>query len=93
MMHKGDGNSGSGRPSTQEAAEWYAHNEVCMILDAERLMKWDEWASDADNRQEYAQIAELRQQAPRRIKVPGEVSRGDLLADVQADFEDPESDA
>lgn len=93
MMHKGDGNSGSGRPSTQEAAEWYAQNEVCMILDAEMLMKWDEWASDPDNRQEYAEIAELRQQAPRRIKVPREVSRGDLLADVQADFEDPDSDA
>ena len=66
MMHKGeDEKSGSGRPSTQEAAEWYAHNEVCMILDAEMLMTWDQWASNGDNREEYAQIAEIRQQAAR----------------------------
>jgi hypothetical protein len=92
MMHKGNGNSGSGRPSTQEAADWYAHNEVCSILDAEMLMKWDEWASDPGNRQEYAQYAEIRQQATHRIKVPSEPGRGDLLADAQAEFEEPDSD-
>ena len=92
-MHKGeDGKSDSVRPSTQEAADWYAHNEVCSILDAEMLMKWDEWASDADNREEYAQIAEIRQQAARRIQAPSEASRGDLLADLEMEFDTRNSD-
>jgi hypothetical protein len=74
----------------RQDAGWYAHNEVCAVLDAEMLMKWDLWASDPDNRQEYAQYAEIRQQATRRIKMPSGPGRGDLLEDVQADFEEPD---
>lgn len=92
-MHKGeDGKSGSPRPPIQEAADWYAHNEVCSILDAEMLMKWDEWATNADNRDEYAKIAELRQEAARRIQAPEEASRGDLLADLEMEFDRRNSD-
>ena len=92
-MHKGeDGKSDSVRPSTQEAAEWYAHNELCTILDAEMLMKWDQWASNEDNREEYAQIAEIRQQATRGIQAPSEASRGDLLADLETEFDRRNSD-
>lgn len=86
-MHKGDGKSGQDRPSTQEAAEWYAHNEVSTILDAEMLMKWDDWASYPDNREEYAKIAEMRQQASLKIKAPSTASRGDLLADLELEVE------
>ena len=92
-MHKGeDGQTDSVRPSTQEAAEWNAHNEVCTILDAEMLMKWDQWASNEDNREEYAQIAEIRQQATRGIQAPSEASRGDLLADLETEFDRRNSD-
>ena len=91
-MHEGNGKSGSGRPSTQEAAEWYAHNEVGTAFNAETLMEWDSWASDPNNRQEYAEIAEIRQQAPREIQAPSEASRGDLLADVQSEFESEDSE-
>jgi hypothetical protein len=92
-MHKGnDGKSASGRPSIEEAADWYAHNEVCSILDAEMLMKWDEWASNPDNREEYARIAEIRQHAVRRIQTPSEATRGDLLADVETEFDRRGSD-
>ena len=92
-MHKGeDGKSGSARPSTQEAADWYAQNEVCSVLDAEMLMEWDRWASNPDNREEYAQIAEIRQQAARRIQAPPEVTRGDLLADLESEFDRQDSD-
>jgi ferric-dicitrate binding protein FerR (iron transport regulator) len=86
-MHKGDGKSGSGRPSTQEAAEWYAHNEVGTAFNAETLMDWDTWASDPGNRQEYAEIAEIRQQTPRAIQAPSEATRGDLMADLHSEFE------
>jgi ferric-dicitrate binding protein FerR (iron transport regulator) len=90
-MHEGNGKSGSGGPSTQEAAEWYAHNEVGTTLNAESLMKWDAWASDPENRKEYAQIAEIRQQTPRALQAPSDVSRGDLMADLHSEFEGGDS--
>ena len=84
-MDKGNRKPGSDRPSTEEAAEWYAHNEVGTTFNAETLMQWDSWASDPRNREEYAEIAEIRQQAPRIIPAPSKTSRGDLLADLESD--------
>jgi hypothetical protein len=91
MMHKGNGKPGLERPSTEKAAEWYAHNEVRTILDAEALMDWDEWASDPANREEYAKIAELRQHACRKIQPPGDVSLEELQADAQSELEEQQT--
>jgi ferric-dicitrate binding protein FerR (iron transport regulator) len=87
MMDKGKGKSGSGQPSTEEAAEWYALNEVDKDFNAETLMKWDGWASDVRNRQEYAAIADLRQETRRTLPAPSNVSRGELLGDLESDLE------
>ena len=86
-MDKGKGKSGSGQPSTEEAAEWYALNEVDKDFNAETLMKWDGWASDLRNREEYAAIANLRQEARQSLQAPSNVSRGELLADLETDLE------
>ena len=85
-MDKGNRKPGLDRPSTEEAADWYAHNEVGTTFNAETLMQWDSWASDVRNREEYAEIAEIRQQAPRNIQAPSDASRGELLADVESDM-------
>ena len=86
-MHKGNAESGRVQPSTQEAADWYVHNEAGTAFNAETLMQWDSWASDPLNRREYAEIAEMRQQAPRQIQAPSNVGRGELLADVESDVD------
>ena len=86
-MDKGKGKSGSGQPSTEEAAEWYALNEVDKDFNAETLMKWDGWASDLRNREEYAAIANLRQEARQSLQAPSNVNRGELRADWETDLE------
>jgi len=86
-MHKEMGESGRAQSSTQEAADWYVHNEVGMAFNAETLMQWDSWASDPLNRHEYAEIAEMRQQAPRQIQAPAKVGRSELLADLESDLD------
>ena len=50
-------------------------------------MKWDGWASDLRNREEYAAIANLRQEARQSLQAPSTVSRGELLADLETDLE------
>jgi ferric-dicitrate binding protein FerR (iron transport regulator) len=87
-MHKGNAESGPVEPSTQEAVDWYVHNELGTAFNAETLMQWDSWASNPRNRQEYAEVAEIRQQAPRRIEPPADATRGDLLADLESDLND-----
>jgi ferric-dicitrate binding protein FerR (iron transport regulator) len=87
MMDKGNRKAGLEGPSTEEAAEWYAHNEVGTTFNAETLMQWDSWASDVRNREEYAEIAEIRQLTSRNIQAPSEATRGELLADVESDME------
>jgi ferric-dicitrate binding protein FerR (iron transport regulator) len=90
-MHKGNANPGREGPSAQDAAEWYAHNEVGAAFNAETLMQWDSWASDPGNRQEYAEIAEIRQQA-RKMEPPSQVTRGELFADLESGALEEDSD-
>ena len=90
-MYKGNGDLGRDQPSTQDAAEWYAQNEVGAAFNAETLMQWDSWASDPRNRQEYAEIAEIRQQA-KKMEPPSQVTRGELFADLESGAIDEDSD-
>ena len=90
-MHKGNAGLGGEGSAAQDAAEWYAHNEVGAAFNAETLMQWDSWASDARNRREYAEIAEIRQQA-RKMDPPSEVTRGELFADLESGALEDDSD-
>jgi ferric-dicitrate binding protein FerR (iron transport regulator) len=90
-MHKGNADLGGEGPSAQDAAEWYAHNEVGAAFNADTLMQWDSWASDPRNRREYAEIAEIRQQA-RKMDPPSQVTRGELFADLESGALEEDSD-
>ncbi len=46
----------------REAARWYVERESGRRLSASRLREWEQWSADADNRSEYEEFCQLRDQ-------------------------------